>query len=142
MATAKELLQRMHEVWNTHDLQAWCALANDDVQITMPGVALSGPNAMEEMFTTWNEAFPENSVTIKTIIGEGDTSAVEATFAGTHTGVLRGPSGDIPATGRKVSLAYTNVTKAVNGRIATQHVLFDQLELMTQLGLTPAPAHA
>jgi steroid delta-isomerase-like uncharacterized protein len=142
MATAKELLQRMHDVWNSHDLGAWRELANDDAQITMPGVALSGPNGMEEMHRTWHDAFPDNSVSITTIIGEGEAAAAEATFTGTHTGDLRGPSGDVPATGKRVSLAYTNVIRAANGRIATQHVLFDQVALMTQLGLTPTPAHA
>ena len=75
MATAKELLQTMHDVWNSHDLRAWRELANADAQITMPGVALSGPNGMEEMHRTWHEAFPDCSVSIATIIGEGEAAA-------------------------------------------------------------------
>jgi predicted ester cyclase len=142
MANAKELLQRMHDVWNAHDIKAWRELATSDAQITLPGVAVSGPDGMEEIYMTWHDAFPDNSVIIRTIIGEGDAAAAECTFTGTNTGVLRAPSGNVPATGRRVSLGYTIVIRAAGDRVASQHVLFDQVELMNQLGLTPAPAHA
>jgi ketosteroid isomerase-like protein len=72
----------------------------------------------------------------------GELAVQEARFTGTHTGTLRAPSGDIPATGRSVDLRYVGVQSVENGRVASFHLYFDQAELLTQLGLMPEHATA
>lgn len=43
----------------------------------------------------------------------------ERTFTGTHTGVLRSPSGEASPTGRQVRLEYIQVLRRLDGRNAT-----------------------
>ncbi len=66
-----------------------------------------------------------------------DTVALEARFTATHTGPLASPDGDIPPTGKAVNLAYADVLRFAGGRIRSEHVYFDQLGFLTQLGLMP-----
>ncbi len=46
--------------------------------------------------------------------------------------------GDVPATGRKVSGEFIQVFDVDRGLIKRNHLLYDQVQLMTQLGMAPA----
>ena len=59
----------------------------------------------------------------------------EAVFEGTHTATLSGPGGEVPATGRSVSIPFANVCEISGDRFTDFTLYFDQLELMTQLGV-------
>ena len=48
----------------------------------------------------------------------------------------------MPATGKTVKGHYCLVTKVRNDQIVTSNLYFDQVELMTQLGLMPEPVAA
>lgn len=61
----------------------------------------------------------------------------EGVFTGTHTGVLVIPQGEIQPTGKSVRLRYATVQKVESGKVASEHLYFDQAELMAQLGLLP-----
>jgi predicted ester cyclase len=74
------------------------------------------------------------------IVEDGERAAVEGTFTGTHTGTLAAPQGEIPATGRTIELPYVDVFEARAGRIAAHRVYYDQMVMLSQLGLAPAPA--
>jgi hypothetical protein len=39
-----------------------------------------------------------------------------------------------------VKVRYVSVQQVKEGKIASEHLYFDQLELLTQLGALPAPA--
>ena len=59
----------------------------------------------------------------------------EGRFAGTHTGTLRGPAGEIAATGRTVNALFSGIYEFEDGKITSFHLYFDQAELFTQLGI-------
>ena len=59
---------------------------------------------------------------------------VRLIFKGTHTGVFFG----IPATGKSVDLDGATIVKMKDGKIASEQDFFDNMDLMTQLGLVPA----
>ena len=48
---------------------------------------------------------------VEYILRFGDIAVEEGTFSGTHTGVLHGPLGDVPPTGRAVRLPYIQVLR-------------------------------
>ena len=53
------------------------------------------------------------------------------------------PNGQvIPATGRSLSVPYADVFEVEGDRITSDRLYFDQVELLTQLGLMPDPAAA
>ena len=66
----------------------------------------------------------------------------EGTVSGTHDGVLHAPTGDIPPTGRAVSLDYIPVLRFRNGEHISFNLMFDRLLMLEQLGLIPSPATA
>jgi len=66
----------------------------------------------------------------------------EGTFTGTQDGVLRGPMGDIPPTGRWVKVDYIQVLRFRDGKHVSFNLMFDQLTMLEQLGLLPTPAVA
>jgi ketosteroid isomerase-like protein len=69
-----------------------------------------------------------------------DLAVEEGRFTGTHNGVLRTPTGDIPPTGRSVSLDYIQVLRFRDGKHISFSLMFDRLLMLEQLDLVPAPA--
>ena len=71
-------------------------------------------------------------------VAEGNNAIQDAVFRGTHTEVMHTPnSGDIPPTGKGVALPYMLDLTYRDGKWSSFHLVFDQVEMMTQLGLTP-----
>jgi predicted ester cyclase len=83
----------------------------------------------------WNEAFPDNRIEPVAIHADDRGGMYEGRYIGTHTGTLRGPQGEIPATGRTVDGRFTEVYEFEESKITSVHLYFDQVELLTQLGL-------
>jgi predicted ester cyclase len=69
----------------------------------------------------------------------GDVAAEEGTFTGTHEGILEGPAGAIPPTGRRVRVDYIQVLRFRDGMHVSFNLMFDRLSMLEQLGLVPAP---
>jgi predicted ester cyclase len=69
-----------------------------------------------------------------------DIAVEEGAFTGTHKGTLQTPTGDIPATGRAVSLDYIQVLRFADGKHISFNLMFDRLLMLEQLGFVPAPS--
>lgn len=73
---------------------------------------------------------------------EDSSHAPPANHAGTaHTGTFRSAQGDIPASGNRVAPRYASVKLIQEGKVALEHLYFDQLEFVQQIGALP-PAQA
>jgi steroid delta-isomerase-like uncharacterized protein len=83
----------------------------------------------------WKQAFPDLVMTPSMLIAEGDLVAVHWTARGTNTGTGNG----LPATGKALQGRGITIWKIVDGRITDEWSAFDQLSIMQQLGLVPAP---
>jgi steroid delta-isomerase-like uncharacterized protein len=143
MGESKDLLNRGIEAWNRHDAHAWTSLYSQNTQVyASGGVTATGPEAVQMVYTTWQEAFPDNQVKPRLLVEEGETTVLEATFEGTHTGTLNAPSGAIPATGKRVSIPYVLMSRARDGKMDRVALYFDQIEVLTQLGLMQGAAAA
>jgi ketosteroid isomerase-like protein len=59
----------------------------------------------------------------------------EDRFTGTHTGPLATDDGDVEPTGAAVELRFADVSRVRDGKIVAYHTYYDQLGLLTQLGL-------
>lgn len=143
MADVKELARRFVEAFNSHDEKALLALDAPDTTFTAPGgVALKGREASTAYAMAWLTAFPDSRLVIRNEIISGDTIVQEFTFEGTHTATLHAPTGDIPATNRRLSGRGAQILKVQDGLFASTALYFDQVDVLTQLGLMPAPAAA
>ena len=143
MGETKGFIAKSVDAWNAHDKARWTRDVADDCEFKTPGgISGTGRELRDVLFSMWTDAFPNNRIVPATIGEDGEYGILEAVFEGTHTGTLNAPSGPIPATGRKVSVPFVTTSRIKDGRYKTFHLYFDQVDLMVQLGLMPAPATA
>jgi predicted ester cyclase len=136
MGYAKDLVDSSTKAWNAHDFGEWSAAFTEDAQLTGPGgLSGRGRDTQQTFYSIWQDGFPDNQVSNIRIAEDGDTAVLEAVFEGTHTGVLRAPSGDIPRTGKAVSIPFVVTYTGADGRFTGFRLYFDQMDLITQLGL-------
>jgi ketosteroid isomerase-like protein len=141
--TVREAFERGTETFNAHDIDGFTGVLDDDVIYRAPGgIGGQGKAACAQFFAGWFAAFPDAHVAVHAFHVIGDIAVEEGTFTGTHNGVLRTPAGDIPPTGRPVSVEYVQVLRFRHGKHVSFSLMYDRLLMLEQLGLTPAPAAA
>jgi heme-degrading monooxygenase HmoA/predicted ester cyclase len=134
----RSLIERDIELWNARDREGWMAgLDLHRLNITAPGgILLTGREAADTIWNMYNEAFPDNQLEIIAIHADHRGGIHEGRAIGTHTGTLRGPAGVIPPTGKKAMLNFCGVYEFEEGKITSFHLYFDQMEMLSQLGIT------
>jgi ketosteroid isomerase-like protein len=142
MSDPKAVTDRGLQAWRARDAEAFSECYADDATIVAPGgVELRGPDGAKQFFAIWAEATPDSEITITHEHVCGSVVVQEGVFSGTHTGDLMAPNGQvIPATGRSLSAPYADIFEVEGDRITSERLYFDQVELLTQLGLMPEPA--
>lgn len=136
MGLGRDLVDGSIKAWNEHLFNEWSARFTEDAQLTGPGgLAGRGRDTQQLFYSIWNDGFPDNQVTNIRIAADGDMAVLEAVFEGTHTGVLRAPSGDIAPTGKRVNIPFVVTYTCADGHFTTFRLYFDQMDLVTQLGL-------
>jgi ketosteroid isomerase-like protein len=143
MTSSKQVLDRNLAAYNAHDLDAYLANQTPDVEVILPdGRTLRGRDQLgQNTQATWT-AFPDGTLAFGERVFSEDAAAVETVLTGTHTGPLRTPAGTIPPTGRPVRFRLLSILRIRDGLVASEHVYSNQLDILTQLGLAPAPASA
>jgi predicted ester cyclase len=138
-AEAKAVAERGMKAFNAHDMEALARDAAPDIESTAPGdVKLKGPQQVKDYNQNFINAFPDARVEAKNIFTQGTHVIVEGIFTGTHNGTLKTPMGDVPATGRKVRAEFVEILDIDRGLVKRDALIYDQAELMTQLGMAPA----
>jgi predicted ester cyclase len=79
--------------------------------------------------------FSDQRWEIHQVIGEGETVVVYCTLHGRHTGDLMG----IPPTNREVAMDYVQILRFENGKAVERWGVRDDMALLRQLGVVPAP---
>lgn len=79
-----------------------------------------------------------STYTLHDVIAEGDRVVVRWTNTGIHSGEFLG----IPPTNRSFDFAGIDIYRIENDRMAEHWHVVDQLTLLQQLGLVPAPDNA
>jgi len=137
---SRAVVERGLKAFNAHDMEAVARDAAPDIELTSPGdIKVKGPQAIKEYNQNWVGAFSDARVEAKQIFSQGNAVIVEGVFTGTHDGTLKTPMGDVPATGRKVKGDFIQIFEVDRGLVRRNHLMFDQVQLMTQLGMAPAP---
>ena len=140
MSQAKKVLEQAIERWNAADRDGWAALYTDDVVYEAPGGArVSGlADLKEKYFDALLTAAPDRGSRDVVLVAEGDHVVEQARYTGTHTGTWRSPNGaEVPATGKRLDFPFVGVFRVKNGKISSIRIYFDQVEVLTQLGLMP-----
>jgi predicted ester cyclase len=134
------LARRALELMDAGRLDEWAQTMDPDCEFIAPGAALRGRRAVRFFVEGFRTAFPDVHHAIDRLYVVGDAVIMEGTFGGTHSGPIRSPAGELPATHRKFELKQAQVVQVRNGLALSLRTYFDRMELMTQLGLLPFPS--
>ena len=78
------------------------------------------------------------SLELKQLLANESDAAAEGLLTGTHDGVLHSPNGGVPPTGRSLELRWAAVYVTEGDTLKSEHLFFDQMDFLGQLGLLPA----
>jgi hypothetical protein len=137
MAEAPEVGVRSQDVFNDHDERAPNVA---EFAFDAPGDAPLGagaPQAGHEKARL--KGFTDVRRTVHREVVSGPWVIQESTFEGTHTGFFECPAGIIPPTGRRVVVKCVQISRYENGLTTERRLYYDQVDLLTQLGLEPEP---
>ncbi len=135
MADVKGVLEHHIAAFNARDEDAFPWVA--DLEFVAPGAELQGREEVLGFMRGFWTAFPDARIELRRLISEDAVGAAEGTFAGTHTGVMQTPAGEVPATERRVEFRWMAMYEFAGEEIASEHLYFDQADLLGQLGLMP-----
>jgi len=113
----------------------------EDAEFMTPFGVFTGREAIREFVGGMHASFSDwhHDVMIE---ATGDVVAVEGTWTGTHSGPMTTPQGEVPPTGKRLTIPFAGIVRIADGRIASVHNYFDQMTFMGALGLMPEPATA
>ena len=137
MANNVTLVRSLYDGWNSRNFDVLADATAPDGTITFmgSGEVLKGPEGSRVYSEMWANGFPDGRVTIDSIFADGDRVVVEITGRGTHTGTFVTSMGEIPATGKSVTLKLCDVLQLSDGKVKSQHSYLDTGSMMAQLGL-------
>ena len=140
MAEAREISDSYTDAINAHDAEAIGALYADDAVFSEPAGEFRGREAIVQYWERFFAAFPDLNGRDEFKAESGDTAINEWWFSGTNSGPMETPEGTMPATGKQVKLAGCDALTVREGRIRSHRAYYEQLGVMTQLGLVPEGA--
>ena len=110
-------------------------VATDFVEHTaQPGVPPTR-EGLKQTLMALKTAFPDLHYVIEDSIESGDRIVHRLTGSGTMRADFMG----IPATGKRAIWTEIHIGRVANGRLAEHWSLVDQLGMLVQLGIVPAP---
>jgi predicted ester cyclase len=143
MADAQQVGADFFAAFNDHDESRIRELNGENAVLEAPGdVHVRGREAATQYAMAWLNAFPDARLTVSNELVAGDWVTQEFTFEGTHEAPLSGPAGEVPATNRRLTGRGVQIFRVDNDTVVDTRLYFDQVQVLTQLGLMPEPAPA
>jgi uncharacterized protein (TIGR02246 family) len=137
----RRLVQQYWDAFNQGDMAAAAEFFADDTHNFGRPVGREGVLAVMKDI---KETFPDVRFTPLQSMVEGEWVAVRGTFSGTHRGVGRLPVNGgmlvgVQPTGRHFEVPHIHLLQVRSGKIVEHFATRDDLGMMQQLGLLPAP---
>jgi ketosteroid isomerase-like protein len=135
-ALPRDIVTRFYAHFDAGDIDAAVSLFSADLETIDPGMGVvRGIQPFRGYLETLKRALPDAQAVVEQLHDAGDTVIVEGRFVGTHTGPLIGPDGHIAPTGERVDLRFADLSRVRDGASVSYRTYYDQLGLLTQLGL-------
>lgn len=121
---------------NSAAISEFCApnLVDHSLPPGLPG-GIEGTKQFIGMYVT---AFPDLHLTVEDMITEGDKVASRLSISGTQQGAFMG----IPPTGKHMTSTGIDIIRIADGKFVEHWLEADNLGLLQQLGVIPAPGQA
>ena len=128
------------DAFNRSDWEGCRAARAADALYDEVGTArrLQGVAQIIQSLQGWKGAMPDVKGTVTNAVATGNTAVLEVTWQGTHTGPLPGPTGTLPATGKRQTTRSGWLLNFDGGRIKESRHYFDMLSFMQQIGALPS----
>ena len=134
MPTNSEVVQRVFDAINAHDVAALREVWAPDVVERFPDKTCRGQEELAAHFTGLFAALPDFRMEVLRTVEDGETVFAHWRLTGTHTG---GQFSGIDPTGKAIVLDGMDEFAIRDGKVASNFVVFDQMEVGRQLGLLP-----
>ncbi|MEK7324778.1 MAG: ester cyclase [Chloroflexota bacterium] len=132
----KAVAMRTVEAINAGDMSLFeSLLAPDAVEHAVPPGMPPTRETAKQFVTMLRAAFPDSHYHVDDVIAEGDRVVQRVTCHGTMKGEFLG----MPATGKSATWTEMHIVRVANGKIVEHWANVDQLGMLQQLGLAPAP---
>src|SRR5262249_9136056 len=142
MGTLRDLYEQGWRQVEAGNLDGLLSFYHEDAEVAQPGVTVQGHDQIRAVFAPWFAAFSDMRVEFVDVVEGTDSIAGEVRMTMTHTGPLQMPDGEIPVTGKRITLDTCDVVHVRAGKVTTFHTYVDMLGFLMQLGAIPAPAQA
>jgi steroid delta-isomerase-like uncharacterized protein len=134
MPTNTEIVKAAVDALNDHDVAGIKTYWAPDGVERFPDAVCHGHEEIGRYFQGVFDAIPDLRVDPVAFAAEGDAVFMRSIISGTHTG---GPFKGIAVTGKRVEVPAIDHFTVRDGRIVSNFVVFDQMEMGRQLGLLP-----
>lgn len=132
----EQTIRSIYDTASKHDAKKFADLFTEDGVFNdkSTGRVFRGREEIRGMVEDWLDAFSDFNLKADKIMGSGDTFTVELTVSGTHDGVLSGPGGEIPASGKKVTVPSCDVIQLKGDKIQSLNCYYAAPVMMSQIG--------
>lgn len=137
-AVSARVLEDVVAAFNAGDAARFAAFYSEDAVARVPlyPEPLLGRAAVANDYATFLTAFPDLRAEVTYSIVSGTTLAAEMTIAGTHTGPLTLPAGQVPPTGRPLKFTAAFFTRIDDqGLVIEERRYYNVADQLEQLGL-------
>ena len=135
----KSVSRRFHEAIGKGSAQAVEAELAPNFVAHFPGVP--GPldaEGFKQLVNVFGSGFPESHFDIDEEFAVEDKVVTRWTYRAVHSGEFQG----LPPTGKQVAMTGITILHIAGGKIVENSVELNQLGLLQQLGVVPAPGQA
>ena len=95
-----------------------------------------GIGSVLEIWKEWGAAFPDSKATFNSACVSGNSVIIEVTWNGTQTGPMMTENGEVPPTGKSMSMRAAMVNEMEGGKVALTRQYFDLNTMLSQLGIS------
>ena len=150
VATADDVAKRYVECWGFWNKKDWASFGtcyakdatSDMVDSGMP--TATGFDAISAADKVFADAFPDIKGDLEVTLVNGKNGASFALITGTNSAPMKSPTGEMPATNKKIGLQIAHVAHFTDdGKTVDKEWLYQDMgEMMGQMGMSKAPVRA
>jgi steroid delta-isomerase-like uncharacterized protein len=133
---AAKFVRRFYKQFGAGRIDAALSVFADDLEVIDPAMGrVRGRDRFREYLEDVQARNARCEREVEETVESGELVAVEGRVAGTHTSPLATNVAEVSPTGAAIDLRFADVSRMREGKIVAYRTYYDQLGLVTQLGL-------